>query len=161
MADETPEPKSGFKPVLVCSMLFAVLGAVVLFAYFATFRRPITTVILVRHAEKIIDPNNADPDLSPAGQARAQELVHMFGSIIFSAWRTRITVVIGRRKVAKYAKSTTAPSTANSIEKTRTVLKPDLGSVVSSAIYGRSFANSARRARLQSHRRVFYSIKTV
>src|SRR5258707_12099568 len=79
MADETPEPKSGFRTVLVFSMLFAVLGAVVVFAYFATFRRPVTTVILVRHAEKIIDPNNADPDLSPAGQARAQELVRMFG----------------------------------------------------------------------------------
>ncbi len=79
MADETPEPKSGFRTVLVFSMLFAVLGAVVVFAYFATFRRPITTVILVRHAEKIIDPSNSDPDLSPAGQARAQELVRMFG----------------------------------------------------------------------------------
>src|SRR5258708_30117586 len=79
MTDETQEPRSGFKTVLVFSMLFAVLGAVVVFAYFATFRRPVTTVILVRHAEKIVDPNNADPDLSPAGQARAQELVRMFG----------------------------------------------------------------------------------
>jgi len=79
MADETPAPKSGFKTVLVFSMLFAVLGAVVVFAYFATFRRPVTMVLLIRHAEKVIDPNNADPDLSPAGQARAQELVRMFG----------------------------------------------------------------------------------
>ena len=79
MADETAEPKSGFRTVLVFSMLFAVLGAVVVFAYFATFRRPVTTVILVRHAEKVIDPNNPDVDLSPAGQARAQELVRMFG----------------------------------------------------------------------------------
>jgi len=79
MADETPEPRSGLKTVLVFSMLFAVLGAVVVFAYFATFRRPVTTVILVRHAEKIIDPNNSDPDLSPAGQARAQEIVRIFG----------------------------------------------------------------------------------
>src|SRR4030088_2657357 len=60
-------------------MLFAVLGAVVVFAYFATCRRPVTTVILIRHAEKMVDPNNTDPDLSPAGQARAQELVRMFG----------------------------------------------------------------------------------
>jgi len=79
MTDETAEPKSGFRTVLVFSMLFAVLGAVVVFAYFATFRRPVTTVILVRHAEKVIDPNNPDVDLSPAGQARAQELVRMFG----------------------------------------------------------------------------------
>ncbi len=79
MADETVVPKSGLRTVLVFSMLFAVLGAVVVFAYFATFRRPVTTVILIRHAEKNIEPNNPDPDLSPAGQARAQELVRMFG----------------------------------------------------------------------------------
>jgi broad specificity phosphatase PhoE len=59
-------------------MLFAVLGAVVVFAYWTTFRRPVTTVIVIRHAEKKIEPDNPDPDLSPAGQARAQELVRMF-----------------------------------------------------------------------------------
>jgi 2,3-bisphosphoglycerate-dependent phosphoglycerate mutase len=38
------------------------------------------TVILVRHAEKkIVPPENKDPDLSPAGLARAQELLRMFG----------------------------------------------------------------------------------
>ena len=79
MTDETSEPKSGFKTVLVFSMLFAVLGAVVVLAYYATFSRPVTTVILIRHAEKIIDPNSSDPDLSPAGQARAHELARMFG----------------------------------------------------------------------------------
>src|SRR4051812_1330557 len=79
MADETPESKSRVKTVVVFAMLFAVLGAVVVFAYFATFRRPVTTVILIRHAEKIIDPNNPDVDLSPAGQARAQEIVRMLG----------------------------------------------------------------------------------
>lgn len=60
-------------------MLFAILGAVVVFGYYITFRRPVTTVILIRHAEKIIDPNNPDVDLSPAGQARAHEIVRMFG----------------------------------------------------------------------------------
>ena len=79
MPNETAEPRSGLRTVLVFSMLFAVLGAVVVFAYFATFRRPVTTVILVRHAEKNIEPNNPDVDLSPAGQARAQEIVRMFG----------------------------------------------------------------------------------
>ena len=78
MSEETPAPRSTLKSVLVFSMMFAVLGAVVVLGYFATFRRPITTIILVRHAEKIIDPNNPDVDLSPAGQARAQELVRMF-----------------------------------------------------------------------------------
>lgn len=79
MANETEQPKSGFRTVLVFSMLFALLGAVVVFAYFATFQRPVTTVILVRHAEKNIEPNNPDVDLSPAGQARAQDIVRTFG----------------------------------------------------------------------------------
>ncbi len=79
MTDEVPERRPGLKTALVFLMLFAVLGAAVVFAVLSTFSRSVTTVILIRHAEKIIDPNNADPDLSPAGQARAQELVRMFG----------------------------------------------------------------------------------
>ena len=67
MMSEVPESRSRLKAVLVFSMLFAILGAVVLFAYYSTFRRPVTTVIVVRHAEKIIDPNNPDVDLSEAG----------------------------------------------------------------------------------------------
>lgn len=78
--DETPEPRTRLRTIIVFSMLFAVLGAVVVFAYFSTFSRPLTTVILVRHAEKNIEPNNPDPDLSPAGQARAQELVRVLGA---------------------------------------------------------------------------------
>lgn len=79
MTDETPDSKSRLKTIVVLSMLFAILGAVVVFGYYITFRRPVTTVILIRHAEKIIDPSNPDVDLSPAGQARAQEIVRMFG----------------------------------------------------------------------------------
>jgi 2,3-bisphosphoglycerate-dependent phosphoglycerate mutase len=79
MINEAPEPRSTLKTAIVFSMLFAILGAVVVFAYFATFRRAVTTVILVRHAEKIIDPNNPDVDLSEAGQARAQEIARIFG----------------------------------------------------------------------------------
>ena len=38
-----------------------------------------TTVILVRHAEKeIVPPENKDPNLSPAGAERAQEIARMF-----------------------------------------------------------------------------------
>jgi broad specificity phosphatase PhoE len=59
-------------------MLFAVLGAVVVFAYFSTFSRPVTTVILVRHAEKKIEPTNPDPDLAPEGVERAQEIARIF-----------------------------------------------------------------------------------
>jgi len=76
--DETPDPRTKLRTIIVFSMFFAVLGAVVVFAYFATFSRPVTTVIVVRHAEKNIEPNNPDPDLSPAGQARARELARMF-----------------------------------------------------------------------------------
>lgn len=60
-------------------MLFAVFGAVVLFAFFASFSRPVTTVILVRHAEKNIEPENPDPDLAPAGLERAKEIARVFG----------------------------------------------------------------------------------
>jgi broad specificity phosphatase PhoE len=79
MTEDTPEPKSRLRTVIVFSMLFAILGAVVVFGYYVTFRRPVTTVIIVRHAEKIIDPNNNDVDLSEAGRARAQEIARMFG----------------------------------------------------------------------------------
>jgi broad specificity phosphatase PhoE len=42
--------------------------------------QPPTIIILVRHAEKaIVPPENKDPDLSLAGQARAQELARIFG----------------------------------------------------------------------------------
>jgi len=41
--------------------------------------RPITTVLLVRHAEPADTPPG-NPTLNPAGQARAQELVHAAGS---------------------------------------------------------------------------------
>jgi len=44
----------------------------------ATDKSP-TVLILVRHAEKkIVPPENKDPDISPAGQARAEEIAHMF-----------------------------------------------------------------------------------
>lgn len=71
-------PPTRLKTILVFSMLFAVLAVVVVFAYFATFARPVTTVILMRHAEKNLEPNNPDPDLTPAGQQRAQEIARMF-----------------------------------------------------------------------------------
>jgi phosphohistidine phosphatase SixA len=79
LQEEKTTPRAGIRTALVFLMLFGLLGALVLFAYFSTFERPLTTIILVRHAEKNIEPDNSDPDLSPAGQARAQELVRMFG----------------------------------------------------------------------------------
>ena len=90
--DETPAPRTRIRTIVVFSMLFAVLGAVVVFAYFATFSRPITTVILVRHGEKVVDPNNADAPLTPVGQARAQELIHVLGNAgITAIYATQVT----------------------------------------------------------------------
>jgi broad specificity phosphatase PhoE len=73
------EPRTRLRTIVVFAMLFAVFGAVVVFAYFATFSRPLTTVILVRHAEKKIEPNNDDPDLAPEGVERAQQIARVFG----------------------------------------------------------------------------------
>ena len=76
--DEAPA-RTRIRTIVVFSMLFAVFGVVVLFAYFTTFSRPVTTVILVRHAEKKIEPENPDPDLTPEGFERAQEIARVFG----------------------------------------------------------------------------------
>ena len=76
---EEAEPRTRIRTIIVFSMFFAVFGAVVLFAYFATFSRPVTTVILVRHAEKKIEPENPDPDLAPEGFDRAREIAREFG----------------------------------------------------------------------------------
>jgi 2,3-bisphosphoglycerate-dependent phosphoglycerate mutase len=78
--EEIREPQTRTRTIVVFAMLFAVLGAVVVFAYFATFSRPVTTVILVRHAEKKIEPTNPDPDLTPEGLERAQEIARVFGN---------------------------------------------------------------------------------
>ena len=78
--NEAPEPRTRLKAIVVFTMLFVVFGSVIAFGWFSTFSRPITTVILVRHCEKKIEPNNPDPDLTPAGEARAQEIARMFST---------------------------------------------------------------------------------
>ena len=55
-----------------------LLAGLLATAYFVA-DRPVTTVILVRHAEKNIEPNNPNPTLTPVGQERAQTLVRMLG----------------------------------------------------------------------------------
>ena len=76
--EEIREPRTRLKTIVVFAMLFAVFGAVIVFAYFATFSRPLTTVILVRHAEKKLEPDNPDPDLTPEGVERAQQIARVF-----------------------------------------------------------------------------------
>ena len=59
-------------------MAFSLMAACNLFAQ--TPAQPPLTIVLVRHAEKeTVPPENKDPNLSLAGQARAQELARMFG----------------------------------------------------------------------------------
>src|SRR5687767_15049965 len=59
---------------------------------------PITTVILIRHTEKNVEPDNPNPALSPDGIERAQTLVHVLGQSGISAVyatqyiRTQLTV---------------------------------------------------------------------
>jgi broad specificity phosphatase PhoE len=76
--EQAAEPRTRLRTILVFSALFAILGAVVIFAYFSTFSRPVTTVILVRHAEKKNEPSNRDPDLAPEGVERAHEIARVF-----------------------------------------------------------------------------------
>jgi len=75
---DIPEPRTRLKTIVVFSLLTIIFGTVVVFGYFATFARPVTTVIAIRHAEKKIEPNNPDPDLTPEGEARAKEIARMF-----------------------------------------------------------------------------------
>jgi 2,3-bisphosphoglycerate-dependent phosphoglycerate mutase len=77
--EDIRDPRTKTRTIIVFAMLFAVLGAVIVFAYLSTFARPVTTVILVRHAEKKIEPQNPDPELAPEGLERAQEIARMFG----------------------------------------------------------------------------------
>ena len=61
-------------------LLIGLIAASVFSAGPVMLDQPAMTLILVRHAEKkIVPPENKDPDLSPAGVARAEELVRMFG----------------------------------------------------------------------------------
>ena len=61
-------------------VLIALLSVIGFSSVVSAVDQPSMTVILVRHAEKKIEPENKDPDLSPAGLARAQELVRIFSN---------------------------------------------------------------------------------
>ena len=68
-------------PRLLYPLIILLLAGLLACSYFY-FLRAVTTVILVRHAEKNIDPDNPNPDLSPEGRARAKELVHILGGTV-------------------------------------------------------------------------------
>lgn len=69
-----------------CLVVTALVGVTAFPAGLSAVDQPSLTLILVRHSEKkIVPPENKDPDLSPAGVARAEELVRMFGDTGISA----------------------------------------------------------------------------
>ncbi|HEU4477698.1 MAG TPA: phosphoglycerate mutase family protein [Pyrinomonadaceae bacterium] len=74
-------------------ILIVLLGASWLSLESATANQAVLpkTIILVRHAEKkIVPPENKDPDLSAAGEKRAQEIARMFsGSGIAAIYATQ------------------------------------------------------------------------
>ena len=76
------------KRILIsCHQIIKVALIFVLFISCTVEEKPseegLTTIILVRHAEKI--DNSSDPDLSEAGYNRADELAEMFSRIKFDA----------------------------------------------------------------------------
>jgi len=131
--DQTPEPRTRLRTIVVFSLLALVFVAVIVFGYFSTFLRPVTTVIIVRHAEKNIEPNNPDPDLSPAGQARAQEIARIFGDsgvqAIYATQykRTQQTVAPLANRLGL---SVTSIDAKQSAELTRRILSTNRGQTV-------------------------------
>ena len=59
---------------LLCALLGLLFLSVAGAASLAAVAPPATTIYLVRHGEKDLSPGLTDPALTPAGEARAQEL---------------------------------------------------------------------------------------
>lgn len=62
-----------------------LLAVVLARAAFAADAKPVTTVILVRHGEKVTDPAVKDPALTAAGEARAKELARVLTGVKIDA----------------------------------------------------------------------------
>lgn len=79
MKEQEPLFRKRARIAIPCLLLVSLLSANVFSARTSNTAPPPTVLILVRHAEKqIVPPENKDPDISTAGQARAQELARMF-----------------------------------------------------------------------------------
>lgn len=80
MNEQETRPHKHILSAIFCLGLIALLSPTAFPAGPGDVAQTSMTVILVRHAEKkIVAPENKDPDLSPAGLARAEELARMFG----------------------------------------------------------------------------------
>ena len=65
---------------ILCLVLISALSVAEFLEHISAAPETPLTVILVRHAEKaVVPPENKDPDLSAAGQARAELIKKMFG----------------------------------------------------------------------------------
>jgi len=69
------------KTISFCLVIAALLAVSPFSNKVMAANQSAVTLILVRHAEKkVVPPENKDPDLSPEGVARAEELARMFGN---------------------------------------------------------------------------------
>jgi 2,3-bisphosphoglycerate-dependent phosphoglycerate mutase len=69
------------RPLLAPVWLAALAGVIVIaLAFWLVSAASTTTIFVMRHAEKLTsDPQEPDPALAPAGEARALELAQLFG----------------------------------------------------------------------------------
>ena len=66
-------------PIWLTALAAAAALGFLIFALWLWGTAGSTIVIVIRHAEKDMSVSAADPPLSPAGEARAQQLARMFG----------------------------------------------------------------------------------
>ena len=128
------------KPWVVFLVAAGLLTGLIAVWYFMG-NQPITTVILVRHAEKNIEPENPNPALSPAGLERAQTLAHMLGGIGVTAiyatqyTRTQSTVAPLADRLGLKVNQTEARNVAELVRQIRT---NNVGGVVFAAGHNNS-----------------------
>ena len=65
------------RPRFIFPSIFVIVVIILIFVGWLCWFQPVTTVLLVRHAEKAGE--TVDPPLSAEGQARAQTLTHVAG----------------------------------------------------------------------------------